>query len=139
MKYLRDDIQIFLVLAVGGSLMALAACRLKYGRDWLDPWLMLTKFVTAFGVAIVALGEHAMIYAWWAAAPLLVSVSVLSVSAWLMTWWILRRKAQDAVLDLQFTNHAMGHDKSSRFLFYWGIVSLVLLLASLTVAILRIR
>ncbi len=142
MTHLTDDIQILLVLGLGGSLSALAVCRVKYGEDWLEPWLTLTKLLVALAIAVVAIGEHAMIYAWWAAAPFLGSVSVVSVSAWLMTRWILRRKSQDTVLDLELGGSASGgtiHRRSYWWMIYWGVVSFALLLASFVVAMTRVH
>lgn len=142
MTHLTDDIQIFLVLGVGGSLTALAVCRVKYGADWLEPWLTLTKYFSALALAVVAVGEHETLFAWWAAAPFLVSISVVSGLAWLTTGWILRRKSQDVVLDLESigsAKEATNRGRSSAWMLYWGFASLVLLLASFLVAMTRTR
>jgi len=141
MTHLTDDVQIILVLGLGGSLAALAVCRVKYGADWLEPWLTLTKVLGGLALAVVAVGEHEAIYAWWAAAPLLMSISVVSAFGWLVTRWILRRKSQDVTLDLELRSARSGsisHGKS-QFLFYWGLASLALLLVSFVVAMTRVQ
>jgi hypothetical protein len=141
MTHLTDDIQIFLVLGAGGSLAALAVCRAKYGADWFEPWVALTEFLSALGIAVIAVGEHAIIFAWWAAAPLLVSISIASVFAWLLTGWTLCRKSHVA-LDLELrgsTTETTNRGGFSRWMFYWGFASLVLLVASFVVALTRIR
>ncbi|SRR5581483_629396 len=142
MTHLIDDIQIFLVLGVGGSLTALAVCRVKYGADWLEPWLTLTKYLCFLALTVVAVGEHETLFAWWAAAPFLVSISVVSGLAWLMTGWILRRKSQDVVLDFESISSAKettNRGRSSAWMLYWGFASLILLLASFLVAMTRTR
>lgn len=142
MTHLTDDIQIFLILGVGGSLTALAVCRVKYGAEWLEPWLTLTKSLSALALAVVGVGEHETLDVWWAAAPLLVSISLVSGFAWLVTGWILRRKFQDTVLDLESrgsATEATSCGTSSRWMFYWGVASAVLLLASFAVTIARVR
>ena len=141
MTHLTDDIQVFLVLGLGGSLAVLATCRVKYGQDWLEPWLTMTKYLVALAISVVAFGEHTTIYAWWAAAPFLGSASIVSIIAWMMTRWILRRKSDDEVLDLDLAGSASAatiNRKSSRWLFYWGLASLALLLVSFVVAIIRV-
>lgn len=142
MTRLTDDIQILLILGVGGSVTALAVCRVKYGVDWLEPWLTLTKFLGALAVAVIAVGEHESLYSWWAAAPLLVSVGVGSGFTWLMTGWILRRKDQNTVVDLESggsASKATSHETSSQWMFFWGVASVVVLVVSLVVAIARAR
>lgn len=137
MTHLKDDISILLILGGGGSFTTLAMCRVKYGVDWFEPWLILTKCFSALALAVIAFGEHRVVYTWWAAAPFLVSSSVTSLGAWLITGYILRRKSQDEFLDLGLSGSETGaanRQTSSRWMFYWGGATLVLLLASFIVA-----
>jgi hypothetical protein len=137
MIHLIEDIQFCLVLAGGGSLTALAISRVKYGNDWVDPWFAMTKAVSALALAVVVFNERAMIYAWWAAAPFLVSMSLGSTFAWGVAQWALRRKTEDKVLSLELRGdlkESTNRGIYSRMLFYWGMASLFLLLFSIIVA-----
>jgi hypothetical protein len=54
----------------------------KYAQDWFDSWLLINKMLSLLGLAAVAASEHEIIYDWWAAAPILVSISMISTAAW---------------------------------------------------------
>lgn len=138
--HLVEDAQFFLVLAGGWAVGSLTICRAKYGQDWFDPWLLMMKVVGLLALMPVVVNERAMLYAWWAAAPFLVSISVISTAAWGLAWWTRRRRTQDAIFELELRGDAKESrdvGKSSRGLFYWGAASLVLLVSSLIVAAIR--
>jgi hypothetical protein len=65
--------------------VSFSICRVKYAQDWFDSWLLITKMLSILGLAAVAASEHEIIYDWWAAAPILVSISMISTAAWGLT------------------------------------------------------
>src|SRR4051794_3664088 len=82
------------------------------------------------------------IFAWWAAAPLLMSVSAASIFAWLVAQWMLRRKSRDALSYIESSRAGSGPRNRGRYfrwIFYWAFVNVFLLLASLVVAMTHIR
>jgi len=141
--HLVDDAQIFLALAGGWAVASFAVCRAKYAEDWFDPWFTMAKVVSVLALAAVAENERRTIYAWWSAAPVLVSTSAVSTIAWGLTRWNLRRRRQDTVLDLELRGDAAGEGNnlagSPRVLLYWGVANLVLIVSSFVVAAIRGR
>ena len=136
------DVQIFLILGVGGSVTALAICRVSYGEDWHGPWLVLTKALAAFVLILVAGNERALIRVWWAAAPVLSSLGAISTVAWLITRWAVRRGPRETVLSLEPGDAPAGTPAPripSRVLLYWGLLSFGILAVSIVIAAIRIR
>ena len=134
-----EDAQMFFSVMGAWAIGSLGICRVKYGQDWLDPWLLMMKVVGVLALMPVAMNERATLYAWWAAAPFLVSISVISTAAWGLAWWTRRRRTQDAIFELELRGEAKESRDfgKSRGLFYWGAAILVLLLSSLIVAAIR--
>jgi hypothetical protein len=128
-----EDIQFFIILAGGGSLTALAVCRVKYGKDWYDPWLTITKVLGLLGLVVVAINEWRALYTWWSEGPILVSVLLLSFAGWGFTAFLRRSKAQPSYVDLGLGNNEMSNTKRkffSRPLALWGAINLCVLLYS---------
>jgi hypothetical protein len=140
MTHIAEDIRFLLVIGGGGALAALGVCRVKYSEDWLDPWLIIVKALFALALIVIGVNEHEFVHAWWSAAPVSTSLGSVSTVAWLLALWNRRSKSRTALLDLELhgepkpTNVAIFPAK----LVYWGAGSLLILLLSLVIAMLRL-
>jgi hypothetical protein len=56
-KHLASDIQFFVVLACGGSAATFAVTRVRYGKDWFDPWLTVTKALCILALITIAIAH----------------------------------------------------------------------------------
>jgi hypothetical protein len=55
--HLTEDAQIFFSVAGGMAITAFAVSRSKYGKDWFDPWFIITKVVCVLALGLVAENE----------------------------------------------------------------------------------
>jgi hypothetical protein len=98
--HFTDDLQLLLVLGVGGSVTALAISRVRYGDDWLDPWLLMTKAFGCLALLVIAVGEHEAIQGWWQNAPVSASASLVSSIGLVLTAAIRWKQRQPSIADL---------------------------------------
>jgi hypothetical protein len=134
MTHFAEDIQFFIILAGGGSLTALATSRVKYGKDWYDPWLIMTEVVGSLSVVGVAINEWSALYTWWFEAPIVASSLILSFVGWGFTALLRRSKAQPSYVDLGLDTSEMSNTKRKVFswpLALWGALNVTALLYSL--------
>lgn len=103
MTHLTEDLEFFLILAGGGSVTALAISRAKYGDDWYDAWIWMTKVFVLVGLAADTVNESRALHRWWAADPILASGLMLSLIGWGLE--VLRRlkSTHPRYVDLELT------------------------------------
>lgn len=130
-----EDVEILVLLVGGGSLTALGISRVRYGSDWLDPWLIATKALFATALFIIAVFEHTAIRCWWQGSPIVTSTFLASSAALGATAWLRTRRAQPSLVDLNLAESNAQQPSAARIyswpLAIWGAVNLFLLLYSL--------
>jgi hypothetical protein len=123
--HFTDDLQILLVLGVGGSVTALAISRVRYGDDWLDPWLILTKAFGCLALLVIAVGEHEAIRGWWQNAPVSASAFLISSIGLVLTVAIRWKQRQPSIADLLADGNTAEKTKLWSWTFVlWGAATL---------------
>ena len=113
MTHLTDALQILLVLGVGGSVTALAISRVRYGDDWLDPWLIMTKAFGCLALVVIAVGDHEAIQGWWQNAPVPPSAFLVSSIGLALTLALRRTQRQVSIVDLPADGNSAAKKRSS--------------------------
>ena len=119
-------------------MIALALCRVRYGADWFATWLTFVRWIVGVALADVAFIERKLLYSLWLAAPFLISLTLASVSAWVIVRWRLRKGNEEVLFRLALkgdTTNVSGNQKEFRGpLLYWALINIVLLCSSIVLA-----